>query len=607
MEEKKRKRRDNLIIFFISLFAILIVILQLLNGGFPATHDLNLHMTWLYEFDQGFREGHFLPRWSSNIWYGYGSPLFNYIQPLFYYLAEGFHLIGFSLVISVKLVIILSVILSFLFMYLLAKELWGKWPALVIAALYIYLPYRIGLLYIRGSFPEYLAMAFFPLLLFSFIKFLKTEKSGYFLLSSFTVALLILTHNIQTILFLPVLVIYLLVFYSREIKKILKSAMAIIYGALLSSFFWIPAFFERKYIQVERLATGRYDFHNSFVNLKQIFSPVWGGSDFYQIGAIGILIVIFTIYILIKRKKTDFNKKNLIFFFVLVIISLFLLTKPSTFIWESIPLLPFLQYPWRFLSLTVFGLAILGSVIVFPEFYRIFIKKEPTHKYFIILVLFIVVFSLTLFVIYDPAKPFIHIPARKDFQYNVYYQLFDEVNLVYDEENKFKNAEYNVYSGIPDVLPKGVDYDLAKKKINSLVSSAVATISEKGQPYYVDKLMLLSGEAKVLESKILTEEYQFNIEAEEESRVRINTFWFPIWRAYIDGNEVEIDRDNQLDLMDVTVPEGQHILRFEFHSTTLRIVAALVSSISFLLFLILSLILIIKLLVRKKYVSTEAV
>ena len=285
MKVNKKKFQDNLILFLIGFFVILVVVFPLLQKDFPRTHDANLYMTWLYEFDQGFREGNLLPRWSGNLWFSYGAPVFNFTQPLFYYLGEGFHLLGFSLINSVKVVIILSVIFSFIFMFWLARELWGKWPALVLATIYIYLPYRIGLIYIRGDFSEYLAIAWFPLVLFSFYKFLKTDKLGYFLLSSFSIALLFLSHNIQTLFFLPVLIIYLLIFYWKNIKKILKSALAIIYGALLTGFFWLPAFFEKKYLSLERLTKGEYDFHDNFINLKQLFLPRWEGWEFFQIGA----------------------------------------------------------------------------------------------------------------------------------------------------------------------------------------------------------------------------------------------------------------------------------------------------------------------------------
>lgn len=597
---ENKNYRDKLIIILISFFVIFVAVFPLFNKGFPRTHDTNLYMSWLYEFDQGFREGSILPRWSANLWLGFGAPVFNYLQPFFYYLSEGFHLLGFSLVISIKLSIILSVVLSFFLMFLMAKEFWGKWPALVLATLYIYLPYRIGLLYIRGDFSEYMATAWFPLILFSFHKLLKTEKLGYFLLSSFSIALLFLTHNIQTVLFLPILFIYILVFFWGKIKKILKSILAIIYGALLAGFFWIPAFFERKYIQVERLATGRYDFHNHFIALKELFLPHWSiqSADFQQIGAISILIIIFTIYILIKHKKLDFNGKHLLFFFILVIFGIFLTNKVSTFIWENFPLLSSIQYPWRILSLVAFGLAIMGSIIVFPEFYQLFIKQGTSKKFFIILTFFIFIFSLALFFVWNTAKPIIYILSRSDIQYNVYYQIFDDANkVIIDDKDSIGaqgSTELNFYASLPEILPKGVDIKLAMEKMEEIGNDIMHTVLDKQQSYYLDKLIVLSGKIKILKNTILVEDYQFDLDVEESAQVRVNTFWLPGWHAYIDGKEVSIDKNNPLDLMDINVPAGEHVLKIEFHNTPLRNIAAYISIISFFVFLVTILLLLVK-------------
>lgn len=612
MEKKNKKTRDNLIILVISCFVILMVILPLLHQGFPRTHDVNLYMTWLYEFDQGFREGHLLPRWSADLWLGYGSPLFNYIQPFFYYAAEGFHLLGFSLVNSVKAVISLSIIFSFVFMFWLAKEFFGKWPALILATLYIYLPYRIGLLYIRGNFSEYLATALFPLIFFSFYKFLKTNKLGYFLLSSLSIALLLLTHNIQAILFLPVLIVYIIIFYWRQIKKILKSGLAIIYGALLASFFWIPALLEKKYAQLEILATGRYDFHKYFIGLKELFLPSWGliGADFYQVGAIGILIIIFTVYVIIKHKKVDFNMKHLLFFLVLVIFCLFLTTKPSTFIWEKVPLLSNVQFPWRILSLVAFGLTILGSVIIFPELYKIFIKREPTKKYFIILSTFIFIFSLASFFVWNTTKPILYIQSRADNQYSAYYQLFDESNTLADSQDNenltIKKIALNLYSVIPDVIPKGVDVKLAKEKMLEITDIIMQTVIERQRSFFINKLEFLSGKANISQSKILSEKYEFNIESDSETKARINTFWFPGWQAYIDGKEVIIDHSNSLDLMDITIAPGTHLLKVEFKNTPLRNYAWIISLVAFIIFLISILFLLLRrFFIRNKYANQK--
>ena len=286
---------------------------------------------------------------------------------------------------------------------------------------------------------------------------------------------------------------------------------------------------------------------------------------------------------------------------VLIIVCVFLTTKASIFIWENIPLFSFIQFPWRFLSLVFFGLAILSSVIIFPEFYRIFIKKELNKKFFIVLTLFVFIFSLALFVVWNPAKPILYIPARKDIEYNVYFQIFDESNLVLFEEEGIERPGLNIYAGLPEFMPKGVDYELTRKKAEDLVLSMRGDYSARGKPYYIDKLILLSGEAKALDSKILVEEYEFNLEVKNEAKVRVNTFWFPGWHASIDGKEVSIDKNNPMGLMDIDIPEGNHLLKVEFKNTHLRNIAMIISLVAFVIFLVLALVILIKKVFIKKH------
>lgn len=79
--------------------------------------------------------------------------------------------------------------------------------------------------------------------------------------------------------------------------------------------------------------------------------------------------------------------------------------------------------------------------------------------------------------------------------------------------------------------------------------------------------------------------------------MRIHTYWFPGWRAYIDGKEVNIDYSNEYGLMDIRVPAGEHKIDIKLGDTALRLIAKAISLISLL---ILGLIIFVK---RKKSVK----
>ena len=97
-------RNKNLIIFcFITLISIF-PLLDLAHPGLPITHDGQDHVARIANFYANLEEGNIVPRWASNLNWGYGHPILMFLYPLPSYVASIFHFFGFSLVDSVKIV-----------------------------------------------------------------------------------------------------------------------------------------------------------------------------------------------------------------------------------------------------------------------------------------------------------------------------------------------------------------------------------------------------------------------------------------------------------------------------------------------------------------------
>src|SRR3989344_4879510 len=76
--------------------------LRILNNNYFSMHD-DQHITRLFLLDQGLKQGYLYPRWVGGLGFGFGYPLFNFYPPLIYYIGELFHILGFSLIWSIKL------------------------------------------------------------------------------------------------------------------------------------------------------------------------------------------------------------------------------------------------------------------------------------------------------------------------------------------------------------------------------------------------------------------------------------------------------------------------------------------------------------------------
>jgi uncharacterized membrane protein len=142
--------------------------ISLAQDGFFASSDGMIHLYRLFELDRALRAGILYPRWFTLSGYGYGLPVLNYYPPLAYYLSELFHFAGAGYIASIKLSIALGFLVAAFSMFLFARDLLGDAPAFVAAVAYVYLPYLLSDAYVRGNFPEFLAMALLPLALWAF-------------------------------------------------------------------------------------------------------------------------------------------------------------------------------------------------------------------------------------------------------------------------------------------------------------------------------------------------------------------------------------------------------------------------------------------------------
>src|SRR3989339_1677275 len=160
-----------LIVLLLSYFAVK----ALFAPGFFTMHD-DTQVARVYEMGKALKDGMFPVRWAADLGYGYGYPIFNFYAPLAYYFGGLFTLAGVDALIAAKLMIGLGILLSGIFMYLLAREFFGEAGGILSALFYVYAPYHAVEIYIRGDVSEFFAYAFIPLVFFALHKIYKEQK-----------------------------------------------------------------------------------------------------------------------------------------------------------------------------------------------------------------------------------------------------------------------------------------------------------------------------------------------------------------------------------------------------------------------------------------------
>lgn len=340
-------RKSKLLFFvFLVIFLTFFSFKSLLKPGYFPMHD-DMQPIRVLEMDKCFKDGQIPCRWVPDLGYGYGYPLYIYYSPLAYYLMEGFHLLGFSILNSIKIEFILSFIFSGLAMFLLGKSLWGNLGGLISAIFYVYAPYRATDVYSRGAVGEFTALVFLPLILWAILEFIRQKKTKYLIFLGLSYGGLLLTHNITSLIFTPIAAFWgiFLLWYYHKWKLLPKLFLGAVLGVCLAGFFILPAVFEKNLAHVESMIAGYFNYLAHFVSIRQLFfSTHWGyGSSEFGPNddftfAIGIFHWLFALIALIiglgKARKEKFSFLVLVFLIAVGLFSAFLAHQRSTFIWR---------------------------------------------------------------------------------------------------------------------------------------------------------------------------------------------------------------------------------------------------------------------------------
>jgi hypothetical protein len=254
----------------------------LYTEGLPRSYDGGYHMLRLAVLDRAVAGGTFLPRWAPDMLLGFGYPAFNFYGPGSYWLTEMLHWAGLGLQAAFTLGFVVAVIAAGYGAYWLAHDLFGvtsPWPALTVGVAYLYAPYLMDNVYIRGGLAETLALAALPWILFGFRRlFYAADKRPAFFLATFALALLAITHNITLLFTPPLLIGYLLVHWRRtgyKAAKLTWPAAAIIAAMGVSAFFWLPLITERGYLS-----------DRAYTIAREVWLPisVWTWQNFLDMG-----------------------------------------------------------------------------------------------------------------------------------------------------------------------------------------------------------------------------------------------------------------------------------------------------------------------------------
>ncbi len=370
----------------LSLLAIIIASSwALTHDQFFRAHDY-IHAARVIEIYRALSDGQLPVRWSENFGYGYGMPLFEFYAPLPYYVGAALHWFGFEVLTVVKLLFLFSAIFTTYGAYKLGNRFFGRSGAILTAAAITLAPYRAVNLFVRGALSEAWGIMAMPWILLGILQIVGREKNGWKTLT-ISLVVLMLSHNIMTMLFVPLSLLFTVLFlgYRKWIvhknKKSELGALLRVNGSLLlatglSSFYLFPALMEKNLTKVESIFSGYFHYSHHFLYIRQFFILNWGyegsawgpddGLSFF-LGwgqLVGLAIVVLLLLNRIRQKKwrqiiTDKKIVLSVLLGSLLGLSLFMTILKSKFIWDTLPGLSYAQFPWRFLGVGIIFLGLL--------------------------------------------------------------------------------------------------------------------------------------------------------------------------------------------------------------------------------------------------------
>lgn len=359
------------IAFFICISLVLGREISPLEPRFFTVHD-NTQVARIEQFAVNLKHGIIPPRLAPHFSYDHSMPVFTFYAPFSYWLG-GILSFVMSPAFALKTLFFLGLILTFPSMFLLGSMLFTFWGGVVSAAMYTSSLWMAVEIFVRGNLGEIWFMTLFPFAIYCLLHLSRKTTSWQFVGGAITLFALFTVHNVLSLLSLPILIG--LVFLIHEKKLAL---MQITLALLLSSYFLIPAVLENGMTYASTVAQGtKYTDH--FLCPWQLWSAnTWGfgGSGTgcinddmsFQVGKPHILLGIFgTVLFLFAliRKKTLHYKKIVVVSIALGLFSFFMTLNVSQFIWKmGEPVLSVFQFPWRFISFALFGVAIAGGFIV---------------------------------------------------------------------------------------------------------------------------------------------------------------------------------------------------------------------------------------------------
>ena len=362
--------------WFWGLFALAVLLgsAPALTGQWLSAHEGPGYLLRAAEFSSLLAHGEWYPRWCPDFYWGYGYPFFVFYSPGLFYLTAILMFLGARADAALHAMTILGTAAAFLGGYRFCRLFARDHAARAGAVLTALATYRFVQYFIRGDLAEGFATCLVPWALAEAVLLCRRRDPAAMARLAVLLALVFYGHTLTAVAVSAALAFTGLgMLVMRDARAFGRVGLASLAGLALAGAQWIPALFERRFVQTERMlddATQGANWRDHFVMLWQRFRPgygfglsVPGGGDrisFASSYAVWALIVV-ALVLVVRRASFMRRAGPLMLGWLGVNLMMLSVSRP---VWAAVPFVAYFQFPWRFLLLElVLGAAVASAAL----------------------------------------------------------------------------------------------------------------------------------------------------------------------------------------------------------------------------------------------------
>jgi hypothetical protein len=510
------------------LVVTVVAVIPIAVNGNPWGHDVNLHLRGWMDAERQFHEGDFFPRWAAGANQGYGEPFFIFYPPLSRLVG-----VALGLLLPWKIVsgvyIWLMLVLAGVAMWICASEWLAKPDALIAGLLFAVNPYLLICAYKRGNYADLLAGALFPLIVWGGMRMGQAPARTALPLSAAFAALwlsdlpaaVVATYSLAGLLVLNA------IFY-RSLRPLLFGALAMVSAFGSVAFFLLPAAWERRWVSIAEAVRLEWAPENNFLftqrNLPQ-YVMFNRGLSFVAVFLILVTAVTAVLAFRLRREMAPVWKSLVI----LGGVSAFMMFPPSLILYETLPEMRYVEFPWRWLS----------ALCVVTVFLVAVVMSQTRHKWIPLMMVGAAVIGISAGIVYT---------------------------VTWDHAHYLEGLVADAHSPTGYPIRFG-DWSnpLGSRREKLDKTAPLIVVADGGQAARM-QIEQWQGQRRV-----------FSVESSQPLLLRLRLLSYPAWQANLNGITVPLQTDPELGQMMLPIPAGLNRVEIRFARTWDRTVGNIVS------------------------------